>query len=355
MVSAGHLSCRRREYIAIAELGGCVIKDGSSVLIMSRLVFFALLLPTGLALYAQGFNPFDKASRERELARKRAELEREMSSQPGGLPSGSKNESVFDKASRDRASATQRAFDRGQKTALPAQEERESIGRMGPGSNAQRAEDGSAVKQGAPAAAVYNRVMETRRFFEHYRDPTLRNVNDSFTDSPADRAKYEQEALRIYPELLQPQSAFALRQAAIDRWIDSRQPPLARDARRKLLVAHMVSLELNGNLRGDKFGFGQRPILHSKGQRPPAFIIRNSFEVEVLGNEVTLPDGLRGKVIRGQNGKPDLIEWLDAEGIHSILIPQEASGQLRLFLHYDCDYRRQELQGGNYRVRFTKP
>jgi hypothetical protein len=321
---------------------------------MPRLASPALLLITGMALHAQEINPFEKASREREEARKRVELEREMSRQPGGLPSGS-NGSVFEKAGRERAAATQRAFDRGQKTALPAQEERESIGRMGPGSNAQRAEDGSVVKQGAPEAAVYNRVMETRRFFEHYHDPFLRNVNDSFTDSPDDRAKYEQEALRVYPELTSPQSAFALRQVAIDRWIDSRQPPLARDSRRKLLVAHMVSLELTGNLRGDRFGLGQRPILHRKGPRPPAFIIRNSFEMEVLGNEATLPDGLRGKVTRGQNGQPDLIQWLDAEGIHRILIPQETSGQVRLFLHYDCDYRRQELLNGNYRVRFTKP
>ena len=249
----------------------------------------------------------------------------------------------------------ERAFDRGQKTALPAQEERESIGHMSQASNTQKAEDGTVVNQGAPAAAVYNRVMETRRFFEHYRDPTLRNVNDSFTDTPADRTKYEQETLRIYPELQRPQSAFALRQAAIDRWLDSRQPPLARDSRRKLLVAHMVSLELTGNLRGDKFGFGQSPILHRKGQRPPAFIIRNSFEIVVNGSEVTLPDGLRGKATRGQSGQPDLIEWLDSEGSHRLLIPQEANGQVRLFLSYDCDYRRQELQGGNYRVRFTKP
>ncbi len=320
---------------------------------MSRLVFLALLLISGMALHAQGINPFDKASRERELARERAELEREMSRQPGGLPRGS-NESVFDQASRERAAATQRAFDRGQKTALPAQEERESIGRLGPGKHAQRAEDGSVVKEGAPSAAVYNRVMETRRFFEHYRDPTLRNVNDSFTDTPADRAKYEQEALRVYPELQRPQSAFALRQAAIDLWIDSRQPPLARDSRRKLLVAHMVSLEITGHLRGDKFGVGQSPILHRMGQRPPAFIKRNNFDVEVQGDEVILPDGLRGKVTRGQNGKPDLIEWLDAEGMHSILVPQEASGQVRLFSLHDCDYRRQELQGGNFRVSFTK-
>lgn len=317
---------------------------------MLRLTSPALLLITGMALHAQEINPFEKASREREQARRRAELEREMKFKPG-----ISTDSVFDKAARDRASATQRAFDRGQKTALPAQEERESIGRMGPGSNAQRAEDGSVVKQGAPEAAVYNRVMETRRFFEHYHDPLLRNVNDSFTDSPDDRAKYEQEALRVYPELLSPQSAFTLRQAAIDRWIDSRQPPLARDSRRKLLVAHMVSLELTGNLRGDKYGLGQRPLIHRKGPRPPAFIIRNSFEMEVIGNEATLPDGLRGKVTRGQNGQPDLIQWLDAEGDHRILIPQEASGQVRLFLHYDCDYRRQELQNGNYRVRFTKP
>ncbi len=134
------------------------------------------------------------------------------------------------------------------------------------------------VKQGAPAAAVYNRVMETRRHFQHYGDPFLWNVNDSFTGKKEDRVKFEQEALRIYPELMNARSAFAMRQSEVDRWLDSRLPPLARDARRKLLVAHMVSLELHHYLRGDRFGIGQVPRLHRLGQRPPAFIKRNNFK-----------------------------------------------------------------------------
>lgn len=311
-------------------------------------------------LHGQEKSPFDKAAEARDEARKRAEMRREQGAgstrMAPALPGAPAKDDAFDKANNVRESARQRAFDRGQKTALPAQEERESIGRMPDvARNAVRADDGSVVTQGPPAAAVYNRVMETQRFFAHYQDPYLRNANDSFTDKPEDRKIYETEAQRLYPELLLPKSTFAMRQSAIDRWVDSHQPPLVRDARRKLLVAHMVSLELTGKVRADRFGLGQVPQLHMMGQRPPAFIKRNNFDIEVRENEVKLPDGLRGKVTRGKDKLPDIIEWLDAEGSHRIAVPQEPSGKLRLFKNYDCDYRRYELQDGNYRVIFTKP
>lgn len=263
-------------------------------------------------------------------------------------------ESVFEKAARAREVARQRAFDRGQRTALPAAEERESIGNLETSpANAVKSADGKTVTTGAPAAAVYNRVMETARHFEHYRDPTLRNANDSFTDSPEVAAKILKEAQRLYPDLLSPQSAFAMRHAAISRWVDSRQPPLAKDARRVLLIAHMVSLELTGGVRTDKFGLGQIPRLHQIGQRPPNFIKRNNFEIEVQGDVALLPDGLRGTVKRGKEGRPDVIQWLDAEGSHSLQIEAVDSGRVELFSGYVCHYQRTETLDGNYRLRFT--
>ncbi len=326
---------------------------------MPRFILPALLLSSlwmGQGVHAQVENPFDQAAKAREQARQRAEDARERNRVGGQPPKVGEPEQVFDKGAAIQQAARQRAFDRGQKTALPAQEERESLGRLPePSNNAIRAEDGSAVKQGAPAAATYNRVMETRRHFTHYGDIHLRNVNDSYTDKPEDRKRYDAEAERIYPELHRQQSAFALRHQAIGKWIDSRQPPLATDARRRLLLAHMVSLELFGQLRLDCLGIGQIPQIHYMGQRPPAFIKRNNFEVEVKGDVALLPDGLRGKVIRGQEDKPDIIQWLDAEGIHILQVPQEASGKVRLFKDYDCDYRRLELQGANFRIIFTKP
>lgn len=327
---------------------------------MPRLACSAVLLSslwTGLHLHAQNLNPFKEAEKEREVARKRAEMARERGrDQPGAPANTAAPEHGFDKASNTRESARQRAFDRGQKTALPAQEERESLGHLpGVPSNAIRDEKGGVVQQGAPSAAVYNRVMETRRFFRHYLDTSLWNANDSFTDKADDRKSHDAEALRIYPELRRPQSGFSLRQAAINRWIDARQPPLARDSRRTLLVAHMVSLELYGQLRKDRFGIGQIPWEHYIGQRPPAFIERNNFMVEVQGDVVLLPDGLRGKVIRGRDDQPDVLQWLDAEGAHAVSVPQEASGKVQLFKDYDCDYRRIELPKGNYKIIFSKP
>lgn len=346
-------------------------------LIVPRFALPALLLSSlwmSQAVHAQqSQNPFEQAAKAREEANKAREKEIKLgeearrraeearrtpqagSLRPAKIP-GPNSEHVFDKASNERDSSRQRAFDRGQSTALPAQEERESLGRLpGVANNAVRAENGTVVNQGAPAAAVYNRVMETQRFFSHYQDPYLWNANDVFTDKPEDRKMYDAEADRLYPDVLSPQSAFTLRHTAINRWIDSRQPPLARDARRKLLVAHMVSLELTGKVRRDKFGLGQIPVLHMIGQRPPAFIKRNNFEVEVRDDEVKLPDGLRGTVLRGKDGRPDIIEWLDAEGSHVIHIPQEEQGKLRLFKDYDCDYRRLKLQNDNFRVIFSKP
>ncbi len=334
----------------------------------------------GQSVHAQSKNPFEQATkareqadRAREEAIKRGEEARRFAEELRRAPKveetprtpqkecpppqkpATKPDLDFAKASNERDSARQRAFDRGQRTALPAQEERESLGRLpGVASNAVLAENGTMVNQGAPAAAVYNRVMETQRFFSHYGDSMLWNANDFYTEKPEDRKMYEAEAARLYPDLLKPQSAFGLRQTAIDRWIDSRQPPLSRDARRKLLVAHMVSLELTGGVRPDRYGLGQIPRLHRIGQRPPAFIKRNNFEVEVREDVVKLPDGLRGTVIRGKDGRPDIIQWLDAEGTHVIQIPQEESGKVRLFKGYDCDYRRLQLQGDNFRVIFSK-
>lgn len=263
-------------------------------------------------------------------------------------------ESVFDKAARAREAARQRAFDRGQRTALPAAEERESIGRMQePEANAVRSEDGKVISQGPPSAAVYNRVMETARFFKHYGDPYLRNANDTFTDSPAIAKKALEESQRIYPDLLKPQSAFALRYAAINHWVDRHQPPLVKDARRPLLVSHMVSLEQAGQARQDRFGLSQFPMMHSLGERPPTFIKRNSFEIEVQGEIALLPDGLRGTVKRGQNGSDDIIQWLDAEGNHTLRIPNSQKSRVEIFRAYDCDCRRTETLNGNYRLRFT--
>jgi len=330
-----------------------VIENNTTVPLLIRLAY-SLLLLCGMSLHGQAVNPFDEAAQKREMALERVEKLKRHAAAKVEAKSRATTQELYDKAANERAAAEQRAFDRGQKTALPAQEERESIGRMGSAVNAKRAVDGSVVKQGAPAAAAYNRVMETRRYFQHYGDPFLWNVNDSFTDKNEERVKFEQEAMRIYPELANSQSAFALRQSEIDRWLDSRQPPLARDARRKLLVAHMVSLELHHYLRGDRFGIGQVPRLHRLGQRPPAFIKRNNFVVEVSGADVLLPDGLRGKVIRGKGGQPDTLEWLDAEGRHQVWVPQEESGQVELFKNYTCNYRRLELQGGNFRLIFSK-
>ena len=331
-----------------------MIKTTPDLFMKPRHTLHLLICLSGLTV-AQGqeINPFDKASEVREKLRQKAEKDRRPSPT---LPLSPSAKDGFDQAADRREAARQRAFDRGQRTALPAQEERESIGRMvTPAANAPRAADGSVVKQGPPAAAVYNRVMETRRHFQHYQDPFLWNVNDSFTDKPEDRAKFEQEALRIYPELSQPQSPVAMRHAEIVRWLDTRLPPLARDARRQLLVAHMVSLELHHYLRGDRFGLGQVPRIHRFGQRPPAFIKRNNFIVEVVGTDLLLPDGLKGKVIRGKDGQPDLLDWLDGEGRHQIWVPQEPQGRVEFFTNHYCDYRRQELQGGNYRILFTKP
>lgn len=321
-------------------------KDNLSHMSSRWLLLLGFLSPA----LAQEESVFDKAARAREAARQRA-LDRGPRT---AMPAGDGEESVFEKMARAREVARQHAFDRGQRTALPAAEERESIGKLETApANAVKSADGKPVNQGAPAAAVYNRVMETARHFKHYNDPKLRNANDTFTDSPEMVEKVIKEAQRLYPDLLSPQSAFAMRHAAINRWVDSRQPPLAKDARRVLLIAHMVSLELTGGVRTDKFGLGQIPKLHQIGQRPPAFIKRNNFEIEVQGDVALLPDGLRGTVKRGKEGRPDVIQWLDAEGSHSLLIPDEDAGLVELFFMYSCHYQRTETLDGNYRLRFT--
>jgi len=259
-------------------------------------------------------------------------------------------ENPFEKAAHDREVARQRAFDRGQKTALPAAEQREAMGRLPAGAaNAVRSADGQEVSQGPPSAAVYHRVMETRRHFKH--DPYLWNANDTFIDSSELAAKVRQEAQQIYPDLAKPNSAFAMRFEAINRWIDLRQPPLARDSRRMLLVCHMVSLELAGRMAIDSLGLAQVPMSERMGLNQPTVLKAASFEIQVRGEMAVLPEGLRGKVKRGGLGSPDLIEWQDATGVHQLSLPQQPEGQIS-FSARDLRYQRFPLLNGDFRVRF---
>ena len=314
-------------------------------MLLRRLLILGLLSTAT----AQDESPFANAKRDRDAAVQRA-LDRIK--KPTLRPIQVGNPLL--KSENARAAALQRAFDRGQRTALPAAEERESIGKLeGVPKGVKRSEDGKVVYQGPPAAAVYNRVMETARHFKHYGDVNLRNANDTFTDSSEVAEKMSEEAHGLYPDLDKPQSAFVLRYTAINRWVDSRQPPLVKDARRVLLVAHMVSLELTGQVRPDRFNLGQIPAMHFLGQIPPAFIKRSSFEIIVQGNLALLPDGLRGTVIRGTEDKPDIIQWLDNEGAHRVLFPAADSGRITLFHAYDCNYRRIETLGSGFRLLVT--
>lgn len=264
-------------------------------------------------------------------------------------------ENPFDKAARDREIARQWAFDRGQKTALPAAEKREAIGRLPASSvNAARSAEGQAINQGPPLAAIYNRVMETRRHFKNDDDPFLWNANDTFTDSPELADKVRKEAEQIYPDLTKPDSAFAMRFAAVNRWVDSRQPPLARDSRRMLLVCHMVSLELSGSMASDSLGLAQVPLSERKGFNQPALVKAATFEIEVRGETAFLPDGLKGKVKRGGLGSPDQIEWHDATGVHHLLLPQQTEGQVSFSARESRSYQRLPLLNGDFRVRFSE-
>lgn len=260
-------------------------------------------------------------------------------------------ENPFEKAAHDREVARQRAFDRGQKTALPAAEQREAIGRLPAGTaNAVRSADGQVVSQGPPSAAVYHRVMETRRHFKH--DLYLWNANDTFIESSELAAKVRQEAERIYPDLAKPNSAFAMRFAAMNRWIDARQPPLARDSRRMLLVCHMVSLELTGSMAADSFGLAQVPMSERMGFNQPTLLKAATFEIQVRGEIALLPEGLKGKVKRGGLGNPDLIEWQDATGVHQVSLPQQSRGQASFSTQGSRSYQRFPLLNGDFRVCF---
>lgn len=263
-------------------------------------------------------------------------------------------ENPFDKAAREREVARQRAFDRGQKTALPAAEEREALGRLNADSmNAKRSAEGAIVNQGAPSAAVYNRVMETRRHFKDHPDPFLWNANDTFTDSLELAKTVQKEALLIYPDLTKPNSTFAMRFVAINRWVDSRQPPLAKDARRVLLVSHMVSLELAGSMARDSLGLAQVPTSEKNGTNKPAILIEDTFEIEVRGDSALLPNGLKCKVMRGALRNPDVIQWMDDQGAHEISLPQQTEGSVFFTPSHARHFRRIEMLNGDFRARFS--
>lgn len=266
---------------------------------------------------------------------------------------GASAQNPFDQAEQRRQAARQRVFERGQKTELPAREHREEIGRL-----RDRAPTGAdALRESPPMADVYNRVMETARHFRQSQDPELRNVNDTFTSDPAIRLVMQREAQRLYPDLKRPESEFSKRQASINRWIDRRSPPLAKDARRELLVAHMVSLELTGSLRPDDFGLGQIPQtqrLAGAALVCPEVALKGSFEFEVEGTEVRLPTQERGSITRGQNGAPDVIHWIDGAGGHTLRLPQALEGVVFFSGFEPRRYVRIPGVRDNYRVRFSR-
>lgn len=268
------------------------------------------------------------------------------------LPVFSQAESPFEKASRNREAARQKAFDRGQKTALPAAEQREKIAdQKDVPLNALRTGDGEPVYEGPPSSKVYNRVMETQR---HLRLPpgAIPNANDTFISTPEATEFYDQEAERLYPQIKQPGSAFAMRHAVISRWIDNRQPPLAKDSRRKLLIAHMVSLELKGRLHEDAHFIG-RNIKEAPTRSPSAdFLSWSTFEITVNGDSARLPDGQIATFKAGAFNGADQITWQQNGLSQTITIPPAGKGVSVLPGNQKKKYLRQPTLNDGWRFTF---
>lgn len=271
----------------------------------------------------------------------------------GLLPSAFlQGESPFDLATRQREAARQKAFDRGQKTALPAAEQREKIaGQAEAGRNAPRSADAQVVDQGAPSSNVYNRVMEMERHLKAPED-SISNANDIFINHPTATKLYNKEAERLYPDILRPDSAFAMRHAAISRWVDARQPPLAKDSRRKLLIAHMVSLEQTGRLHEDEHHIGRNVSSAQPVLKAPAFLGWSTFEITIDENQARLPDGGTGSFTAGVFGGPDSITWSHAGVNQTIKIPLATKGISVLPQNKKKKYIRQETLKQGWRFTF---
>ena len=261
-------------------------------------------------------------------------------------------ENPFEQAARMREAARQKAFDRGQKTALPAAEKREKIaGQTDIRRSVSRSADSQIISQDAPSANVYNRVMEMGRYFKASKG-ALPNANDTHINTPAAAEMYDKEAERLYPELKKSDSAFSMRHAVISRWVDTRQPPLAKDSRRKLLIAHMVSLELKGHLREDEYHIGLNVATMPPITESPEFLKWNTFEITVNETKARLPDGQTGTFTAGVFGGSDCITWKH-EGIEqTIKIPLASKGVSRLPGGKNKKYMRQETLKQGWRFTF---
>jgi hypothetical protein len=113
-------------------------------------------------------------------------------------------------------------------------------------------------------------------------------------------------------------------------------------------------LELTGALRQDSFGMGQVPLKQVFGGSRPLLLRYASLDISIRGDQAGLPDGLVGKVTRGQEGRPDLIEWLDAEGAHKLMIPQSDTGLASFSSGDQRSYTRLPGVSGSYRVRLQE-
>jgi hypothetical protein len=119
-----------------------------------------------------------------------------------------------------------------------------------------------------------------------------------------------------------------------------------------LLVCHMVSLELTGTMTADSLGLAQVPMSERMGLNKPTLFKAATFEIQVRGEIAILPEGLKGKVKRGELGNPDLIEWQDATGVHRVSLPQQSEGQASFSAQVSRFYQRFPLLNGDFRVRF---
>ena len=108
-----------------------------------------------------------------------------------------------------------------------------------------------------PERNAYTRVLEAGRALD---DSRIVNNNEQWIDwAKGGDAFIESmnEAQRLYPQVLDPDSDFRLRFDEISRWagggIGGHNEPMAKNTRCPLMIAHMVAIEQTGGFVPDSF------------------------------------------------------------------------------------------------------
>lgn len=241
----------------------------------------------------------------------------------------------FADAEAKRWAARQRSNDRGLRTESASREKIDKMGSLPPLSIKERITQGLAKP---PDGKAYARVMEAARLLG---DSRLINNNDRWIDwlnGGESFTEAKTEALRLYPDLANPNALFRLRFDELCSWAGLHDAPLLKNTRCPLLIAHIVAIELTGSFSADSLGAvtiqAPRPALPEPEPPPTVAILESPVAPGAISKPPPIPERLEIKIRNGhayfEDGLPTRVRT-DLMGRMQINFPMSPGSTDRYF------------------------